>query len=268
VVLFFDAKHGASNLTFVQAFNSLGTFLPPMVFAFFEINTSNIHFPYLYLGILMVLFAIYLKLSHIPDIKIEHKEPENNMPFHPRRHVMHFPQLRLGAFAIFAYVGAEVALGNYLIDFAKEDVKFYWGAAMIGRFLGAFILLKMNPRKAVAYAGSIASFLIIISVFTSGHGQIAFWAITLVGLFNSILFPTIFALGINGLGKFSLDGSGVLIMFIVGGAVIPFMVRNFSQIKGFPPELSQQIAFIIPVICYLYIVLYGLKLSKFDKKEF
>jgi FHS family L-fucose permease-like MFS transporter len=268
VVLFGDIKYGASNLTFVQAFNSLGTFLPPLVFAFFEITTSDIHFPYLFLGILMVLFAIFLKMSKIPDIKIEHQQPLNDMPFHPRRHVMHFPQLRLGAFAIFAYVGAEVALGNYLVDFAKDDVKYYWGAAMIGRFIGAFILLKMNPRKAVGYAGSIASFLIIISIFTSGHGQIAFWTITLVGLFNSILFPTIFALGINGLGKFSLDGSAVLIMSIVGGAVIPFMVRNFSQIKGLPPELSQQLAFIIPIICYLYIVLYGLKLSKFNKKEF
>ena len=102
---------------------------------------------------------------------------------------------------------------------------------------------------------------------TSGIGMVPIWAITAVGLFNSILFPSIFSLGIRGLGKFSLDGSAVLIMSIVGGAVIPFMVRNFSQMKGFPPELSQQLAFIIPVVCYAYIVLYGLKLSKFELKE-
>ena len=180
---------------------------------------------------------------------------------------MHFPQLRLGAFAIFAYVGAEVALGSYLVDFAEENVKYYWGAAMVGRFIGSFLLLKVSLRAAVGFCGGMATLLILVSVLTSGMGMVPIWAITFVGLFNSILFPSIFTLGTNGLGKFSLDGSGVLIMSIVGGAVIPFVVRNFSQMKDFPPELSLQLAFIIPMLCYLYIVFYGLKLSKFEKNE-
>lgn len=267
VVLFGKSETGASRLVFVQAFNSFGTFLAPLLFAFFKIDEAHIHFPYLFLGILMVGFAIYLSFAKIPNINIEDKEPLNKMPFHPRRHVMHFPQLRLGAFAIFAYVGAEVALGNYLVDFAPDNVKFYWGAAMVGRFIGAYVLLKVNPRVAVGFSGGMASLLVLVSIFTSGLGSVSIWAITLVGLFNSILFPSIFSLGIRGLGKFSLDGSAVLIMSIVGGAVIPFMVRNFSDMKDFPPELSLQLAFIIPIVCYVYMILYGLRLSKFEKRD-
>jgi FHS family L-fucose permease-like MFS transporter len=122
---------------------------------------------------------------------------------------------------------------------------------------------------AVGFSGSMAIILVVTSILSSntGVGALSIWSITLVGLFNSILFPTIFALGVNGLGKFSLNGSAVLVMSIAGGAVIPFMVRNFSLMKGFPRELSLQLAFIIPVVCYAYIVLYGLIFSKFEKRE-
>ncbi|MBX9850146.1 MAG: sugar MFS transporter [Cytophagaceae bacterium] len=288
VVLFGNSATGASRINFVQGFNSLGTVLPPYLIVevlwlmvdlpsdsrqyimreqVVEMEAQFVYYPYLVLGVLMTAFAVFLWYANIPQINIEKEEPLNKMPYHPRRHVMHFPQLRLGAFAIFAYVGAEVAIANYLEDFAEDNGKFYWGAAMVGRFIGAFVLTKISPRIAVGFAGSMAAFLVILSIFTSNLGGIPIWTITAVGLFNSILFPSIFALGINGLGKFSLDGSSVLIMSIVGGAVIPFVVRNFSQMKDFPPELSQQLAFIIPVICYLYIVLYGLKFSRFEKKD-
>jgi MFS transporter, FHS family, L-fucose permease len=288
VVLFGDSRTAGSRLNLIQGFNSLGTFFAPfLVFEalwalvklpvdirptiskleLLEMEAPYIHLPYLFLGILMAIFAIYLIFANIPQISIENKEPLNKMRFHRRRHVMHFPQLRLGAFAIFAYVGAEVALSNYLVDFAEENVKYYWGAAMIGRFIGSYLLLKVSIRSAVGFCGGMASLLVLFSIFTSGMGMVPIWAITFVGLFNSILFPSIFTLGTNGLGKFSLNGSAVLIMSIVGGAVIPFMVRNFSDMKDFPRDLSLQLAFIIPMLCYLYIVLYGLKLSKFEKNE-
>jgi len=275
VVLYQDDEKSASRLNLVQGFNSLGTFVAGFVH-FIILSPSAVSdndylsyltLPYLTLGILMVLFGIVLYNSNIPDIKIANKEPLNEMPPHPRRHVLHFPQLRLGAFAIFAYVGAEVALNNYLEDFAEMNVQYYWGAAMVGRFIGAWILLKVSPRVAVGASAGAATLLILTSIFESGNGSISIWTITAVGLFNSILFPTIFALGVNGLGKFALHGSGVLIMSIVGGAVIPFMVRNFSLMKGYPQELCLQLALAIPVICYIYIGLYGLKLSKFKKRS-
>ncbi|MFN6946818.1 MAG: MFS transporter, partial [Cytophagaceae bacterium] len=269
-------------------FNSLGTFVAP-IFAFkilwwalglpieskihiskdilFEMEAPYVHIPYLILGGLMILFAIVLYLIKITHIDTSNIKPLNKITSLRRRHVMHFPQLRLGAFAIFAYVGAEVALHKYLlyvvnetqVDFATEnDIAYYWGLAMIGRFIGAFLMFKIQPRLAVGFCSITALCLVVFSIFTKG--EVSFWAIVSIGFFNSILFPTIFSLGINGLGKYAEEGAAILVMFIVGGAVIPFMVRNFSYV-------NYEVAFIIPIICYFYIALYGLKLSKYEKEK-
>lgn len=277
MILYGRADNSASRLNFVQAFNSLGTLVAPFLAAFvlsffsqvpveimegrerIEMLAEFAHLPYLFLGTLMALFAIFLYKAKIRHIDTSDVKPLNKITSLRRRHVMHFPQLRLGAFAIFAYVGAEVALATYLGDFASDsNVKLYWGLAMIGRFIGALALIKVSPHKAVGFSAIMSMILVIISTLTVGG--VSIWAITLVGLFNSILFPTIFALGVNGLGKFSEEGSAVLILFIVGGAVLPFMVKNFSYV-------NYHVAFIIPVICYFYIALYGLKLSRYEKEE-
>lgn len=272
--------NSASRLNFVQAFNSLGTLIAPFLATFvlnymldkpssffkgmdhktyIETVAPYVHMPYLLLGTLMAVFAIYLYNMKLRHIETHDIKPLNKITSLRRRHVMHFPQLRLGAFAIFAYVGAEVALATYLGDFADDNnVKIYWGLAMIGRFIGAFALLKVSLHKAVGFAAISAIILVTVSVLTTG--SVSIWAITLVGLFNSILFPSIFALGVNGLGKFSEEGSAVLIMFIVGGAIIPFMVKNFSYV-------NYHVAFLIPIVCYFYIALYGLKLSRYEKED-
>lgn len=280
ITLYGRKGNSASRLTFVQAFNSLGTFIAPLLSAFLlretvdvpaellgqmdvvtqtQILAPYVHLPYLFLGTLMALFAVFLNYSDIPPINTKGIEPLNKITSLRRRHVMHFPQLRLGAFAIFAYVGAEVALATYLGDFGEDlNAELYWGMAMIGRFIGAFLLTKVSPHKAVGFAASMAMSLVFLSILT--EGTVSFWAITMVGLFNSILFPTIFSLGVNGLGKYSEEGSAVLIMFIVGGAVLPFMVKNFSYV-------NYHVAFIIPIVCYFYIALYGVKLSRYEKEQ-
>jgi FHS family L-fucose permease-like MFS transporter len=268
-------KTAASRLVLMQAFNSLGAFLAPILASpilwfmidlptdskalissadRFLIEAPYVHYPYLFVAIAMTIYAVYLFFVEIPQIDTSGIEPANKMPQIRRPHVMHFPQLRLGAFAIFAYVGAEVALGNYLTDFAKDSVSYYWGAAMVGRFVGSYLVLQTSLRKSVGICAGMAILLVVLSVITGG--TLSFWMIVAVGFFNSILFPAIFTLGVNGLGKFSEDGSSVLIMSIVGGAIIPFNVINFSYV-------SYKIAFLIVIVCYFYIALYGLKLSKF-----
>lgn len=274
-----NIKTAASRLVLMQAFNSLGAFLAPILASpilwmmidlpsesknlissadRFLIEAPYVHYPYLFVAIGMTMYAVYLFFVQIPQIDTSGVEPANKMPQIRRRHVMHFPQLRLGAFAIFAYVGAEVALGNYLTDFSKDTVSYYWGAAMVGRFVGSFLLQQTSLRKSVGICAGMSILLVVLSVITGG--TISFWMIVAVGLFNSILFPAIFTLGVNGLGKFSEDGSSVLIMSIVGGAIIPFNVINFSYV-------SYKIAFLIVIVCYFYIALYGLKLSRFDRIE-
>lgn len=283
VVLMGNNKNAGARLTLVQAFNSLGTFIA-QYFAIFvlgyrsyldahitfevrktidykdlmQIDAAYIHYPYLYLGALMLLFAVVLFFVNIPNIDTSNIEPLNKITSLRKRHVMHFPQLRLGAFAIFSYVGAEVALANYIVAIQPEISQFYWGAAMIGRFIGALLLMRFSIRKAIVACASMSIFLILLSIVTTG--TVSVWFIVCVGLFNSIMFPSLFTLGVNGLGKFSVDGSAVLIMFIVGGAVIPFNVINYSYV-------SYQIAFIIPIVCYLYIALYADRFSKFELRD-
>jgi FHS family L-fucose permease-like MFS transporter len=282
VVLLGGVEKAASRLVFVQAFNSLGAVIGPIIsieilsrfinvpYEYLEkinvidkimIESAYINYLYLIFGILMVLFAIFLMLIYLPEMDTHTLEPLNKVTSKRRRHVMHFSQLRLGAFAIFAYVGAEVALANYLEDFAPDLVSIYWELAMVGRFAGAFLLLFVPTNKALGVAGAISSLLIIVAILMPK--EYMSWnchLIMTVGLFNAIMFPSIFTLGVNGLGKFSLDGSAVLIMFIVGGAVIPFNVRNFAF-------ANYDFALLIVVVCYVYISVYGFKLSNYIKRK-
>ena len=170
----------------------------------------------------------------------------------------------LGALAIFLYVGAEVSIGSFLINFLGEPniagleemdaakyVSFYWGGAMIGRFIGAAAMQYVAAGKALAFSGLAASALVALAVFTDGH--VAMWSILFVGLFNSIMFPTIFSLGLTGLGKHTSQGSGILCLAIVGGAIVPLLQGLLADAYGVQP------AFLLAIVCYMYVVFYGLK---------
>jgi FHS family L-fucose permease-like MFS transporter len=129
-------------------------------------------------------------------------------------------------------------------------LKYYWGGAMVGRFVGSALLQKIPAGKLLAFNGIMAGLLVAISMMTTGH--VAMWSILLVGLFNSIMFPSIFTLAIDGLGPLSGDGSGLLVASIVGGAIIPLVQGAFAD------RIGIQHAFFLPVLCYIYIAYYGL----------
>jgi MFS transporter, FHS family, L-fucose permease len=170
--------------------------------------------------------------------------------------------LILGAVGIFVYVGAEVAIGSFLVNYfgqpgignlsapaAARLVPFYWGGAMIGRFIGSALLRKISAGKLLGIAALIACSLVAFSILTSG--SVAMWSIIAVGLFNSIMFPSIFTLGVAGLGPLTGEGSGLLIAAIVGGAIIPLAEGAIADRVGI------QLAFILPALCYIYIAFYG-----------
>jgi FHS family L-fucose permease-like MFS transporter len=196
--------------------------------------------------------------------------------------------LLMGALGIFVYVGAEVAIGSFLVNyfsdmnlaaivlenetmmgiantiastfnktFTGSDPKsllgifviFYWGGAMIGRFVGAYLTKIMAPGNVLAIFTSIAIVLILISINTTG--LLSMWSILAVGLFNSIMFPTIFTLSLEGLGNLKAQASGLLCMAIVGGAIIPFMFGSLIDGFGF------KTAFLLTIACYGYILFYG-----------
>jgi FHS family L-fucose permease-like MFS transporter len=174
------------------------------------------------------------------------------------------PRFGLGALCIFLYVGAEVAIGSLIVSYLMQAnvmglpeqvagtmVPFYWGGALIGRFIGAGVLRMLSPGKVLAFVAVAVIALLLISANTSG--AVAGWSLLAIGLFNAIMFPTIFTLASTGLGPRTAEGSGVICVAIVGGAVIPPLTGHAADIGG-----SLQLALAIPALCYLVIAGFGL----------
>ena len=357
----------SSRLNLTQAFNSLGTFLAPFFGAVLILSAApktmeeiralapdalrayrlheaaTVKTPYVGLGFALVLLAIAIgsfKLPKIPHAQHQIGEKVNDS-------IWRHPNLIFGAIAIFVYVGAEVSIGSFLVNYfnqpeigglteklAASFVSFYWGGAMLGRFIGsnflggakakymglvtaisiALILLSypieshmppgyqpgvpnltwlawlvvagrplftlvaivaatvalvamLRGGTATAKTGALlgicaisTSALVAISMLTNGH--FAMWSIILVGFFNSIMFPSIFTLGVAELGPLTGDGSGIMIMAIVGGALIPLAQGAIAD------KIGIHHAFFLPVICYLYILYFALSGSKPNSERY
>lgn len=279
----------ASRLTLTQAFNSLGTTIAPYFGALFILSTvvktadeitllnnmelsayqaaqaAAVQNPYLLLAAVLFFIAVIFALLKLPQINAsDHLSSEAVRGVNDNEHqsAWGYKHLVLGAIGIFLYVGSEVAIGSFLINFLAEPaiaglkeqeagkyVSFYWGGAMVGRFAGAAVMQKTQPGKALAFNAVSAALLVLTAIISSG--QIAMWTLLAVGLFNSIMFPTIFSLAVNGLGKHTGQGSGILCAAIVGGAILPVVQGLFAD------RIGIQQAFFIPVIGYLYIAYYG-----------
>jgi FHS family L-fucose permease-like MFS transporter len=311
-VALLGSEDGASSrLNLSQAFNSLGTTIAPVVGALFllsdsvktseEINLLNstdkasyyaaeaatVQTPFLFIAAFIVILALTFSFIKLP--KVMEESPKGGYLALLKNKIM-----MLGALGIFVYVGAEVSIGSFLVNyfdnmnlaviiaenqtmmniantiastfnktFSNSDPKsllgifiiFYWGGAMIGRFIGAYLTKIMSPGRVLSIFALLAIALIAISINTVG--LVSMWSILAVGLVNSIMFPTIFTLTLEGLGDLKAQASGLLCMAIVGGAIIPFAFGSLIDGFGF------KTAFILTMICYGYILYYGMiKTSK------
>jgi MFS transporter, FHS family, L-fucose permease len=219
--------------------------------------------PYTVIGVALVLLAILIGTFNLPKIETATYRRGEKATDSIWKH----RNLILGAIGIFAYVGAEVSIGSFLVNYfeapeiagfsaktAAGFVSFYWGGAMIGRFLGAGLLRRFKPGNLLAICAILATALVVSSMLLGGHT--AMWTILSVGLFNSIMFPTIFSLGVAELGPLTGNGSGILNMAIVGGAILPVIQGVIADRVGIHH------AFVLPVLCYLYILYFGLRGSK------
>jgi FHS family L-fucose permease-like MFS transporter len=264
------AKTASSRLTLTQAFNSLGTTLAPffgawLIFSGIEhseaLDASAVQMPYIALALTLIALAIVFSFLKLPELG-----KSSQTQISPGK-AWQFRHLRLGAVGIFVYVGAEVSIGSFLINFlsdpsiagikesdAAKYIAYYWGGAMVGRFIGAAVMQYISANKVLVINGLSAVALVSIAMIF--QGGIAMWAILLVGLFNSIMFPTIFSLAINQLGEATSHGAGVLCLAIVGGAVLPLLQGVLADFVGV------QLSFILPVLCYVFIIYYGLSGSK------
>ena len=303
------AETASSRLNLTQAFNSLGTAIFPWIGAHLILGTSAsalaqstsqeanavIKLYVYFFAVALTLLAIAIGLFRLPGIPSAERSRGEKVNDSVWKH----PNLVFGAIGIFVYVGAEVAIGssiaNYLaldnighllsssavpeaaaryraaLGLAARFISVYWLGAMIGRFIGSGLLQKIKTGTLLAICAIAAALLVTISVLSSGHA--AMWSILLVGFFNSIMFPSIFTMGIAELGPLTGDASGILNMAIVGGAIIPWVVGRIADMINhiYYPALSQgetswgqgiHYALILPALCYLYILYYALSGSK------
>lgn len=265
----------SSRLNLVQAFNSLGTAVAPtfggtLILAHTVGGTAAndavlteaermadalaVRAPYVGIALLWLVLAVVIAFWELPEVPAE-DVPDDHVSDSVWRH----RRLVLGIGAIFLYVGAEIGVGSFLINYISEPtvgnmthanasfyVTLFWSGAMAGRFAGSAIMRFVSPALMLALQSVAAMLLILTSIATTG--QIAVWAIIVVGLMNSIMFPTIFTLAIEGLGNLTQRGSGLLIMAIVGGALVPLLQAVVADDYGI------RLAFLIPAVCYLYIL--------------
>ncbi len=278
------ARTASSRLNLTQAFNSLGTTLAPYLggmlilsaaplsgnqlsrlaapalLAYRQHEASSVKLPYIGIAIALAALALSIAMFRLPRLEVT-REFRSDVQVSGAS-IWRQRQLVLGALGIFLYVGAEVSIGSFLVNYfslpaignlsarvAAGYVSFYWGGAMIGRFIGSAVLQKVRTGSALAVAALVACLLVVTSMLSIGH--IAMWTILSVGIFNSIMFPSIFTLGIEGLGALTGKGSGLMVSAIVGGAVVPLIEAAFAD------RIGIQHAFLLPVLCYLYIAYYG-----------
>ncbi len=278
-------KTASSRLNLVQAMNSAGTMLAPLFGAYLILGRSkggtaeagtvltqaerladaqSVVLPYALVAIVLVVLAVIIARFPLPAMgsatsRVAKADRKNHSLWKHRNLVFGIP-------AIFIYLIAEIGVGNLFVNFvSRPDIgnmtteqagrylTFLWGGMMIGRFAGSAIMQKVAADKVLAFF-SIGAFIVMsITVVTTGH--VAMWSLILVGLFHSIMFPTIFTLGIKGLGPLTEEGSGLLIMAIAGGALV--------AVQGWlADEYGLQLSFILTAICELYILFYALWGSK------
>ena len=289
VALLGPERTSSSRLTLAQALNSLGTTLAPrfgsllilssVVLAPTELaklapaqqlvyqtqQAQAVQGPYIGLAVVLFLLAIFVCLFRLPALT--EATDKGDHARHSFAEVLRHPHVLFGVLGIFFYVGAEVSIGSFMVNYlsmpdighmseqqAANYVSGYWGGAMIGRFIGSALMAKFSPRRLLALFALINALLVLTTMLSTG--SVAMYSIIAIGLFNSIMFPTIFALGIERLGPMTSKASSLLIMAIVGGAIVPYVQGVLAD------HIGLQHAFFLPLLCYLYIVFYGISGSR------
>ncbi|MEO6802509.1 MAG: sugar MFS transporter [Granulicella sp.] len=277
-------RTASSRLNLAQGFNSLGTTLAPYFGSILILSAapktmeevralsaaalqsyrvheaSSVKLPYLYIALALVLLGLSVAIFKLP--KIEQTQDFRPGAGHTGDSIWRYRHTVLGAIGIFVYVGAEVSIGSFLVNYftqpdtggltvqhAAKLVSFYWGGAMIGRFIGSAVLQRFSPGKLLGIVSVVACVLVGTSMLS--FGDVAIWTILLVGLCNSVMFPIIFTLGIAELGPLTGKGSGLLVAAIVGGAIVPVAEGALAD------HIGLHHAFIVPILCYIFIAYYG-----------
>ncbi|WP_028641330.1 sugar MFS transporter [Novosphingobium acidiphilum] len=270
-----------SRLTFAQAFNSVGTVIFPIVGSYLMLgklakvtakdlsgaaldayrvaSTQAVVHSYIGLAVALAVVAavVFASRNRLKGEQHDHGSVLKSFD------LLLQPRFGFGALCIFLYVGAEVALGSFIVNYMRQPhvlglddlgagqlIPVYWLGALLGRFVGAVVMRKIDPAKVLAFNACGALALLLITSLSQGH--LAAGSFLAIGLMNSIMFPTIFTLACEGLGERAADGSGVICVAIVGGAVIPPLTGGLADLTG-----SLELALILPALCYAVIAGFG-----------
>jgi FHS family L-fucose permease-like MFS transporter len=287
------SETATKRLNFSQSFNGLAAFIAPayvgpMILsdknytqaqleamapavkqAYLASEAASVKMPYLILGLIILAVAVVFYFTNMPDVKDEDVEGEGGASFVGALKSM---RLRWGILAQFFYVGAQVCVGSFFIkmattsagideDTAAKYLGFYGLAFMLGRFAGTFLMLYFNPRKLLIVYSIINVVLSIVAM--TGTGMIVVYALIAIAFFMSIMFPTIFSMGIEGLGHNTKIGSSLIVMSIVGGAFLPPILGIISDKTD-----SIQNGYIVPLVCFLVVLVFAFNGHKENRTEF
>jgi FHS family L-fucose permease-like MFS transporter len=275
------ANSASSRLNLVQAFNSAGTTVAPIFGGILILGRSTtgtagpgevaltsaqraadaqaVQLPYVLIAGVLVALAVLVWRVRMPDLASENRRAAREE--RKRHSLWNHPNLVFGVPAIFIYLIAEISIGSTLVNFislpqighmstadAAPYVSIFWGGAMVGRFLGAFVMRKVSGERVLAVV-SIGALVLTLTAVAS-KGPVAMWCLIAVGLCHSVMFPTIFTLGVKGLGALTEEGSGLLIMAIAGGAL--------SVLQGVMADrVGLQLSYLLPAACYVYVLFYA-----------
>jgi len=290
-----DKETSAQRLNFAQSFNGVGAFVAPIVggqvilsgvehtpeelkrmsagqlAAYLQSEASTVKIPYLVIGAIVIVLILLFIFTHIPDVKEDDSAVESHAPGADFSvSVLKHKHLAWAVVAQFFYVGAQVGVGSFFIRYSKfvagmaeKEAAFLWGSIamvgfMVGRFAGTFFMKFIDPAKLLSIYAGIS--IILLAVGLTTHGNVALYSVMAVPFFMSIMFPTIFALGIKGLGEETKIASSFLVMSIIGGGIAPLFMGLISDKTS-----SIQMAYIVPLICFVIILYYGVKGHKVVK---
>ena len=281
-----DEKSGARRLNFAQSFNGVGAFMAPILGgqfilsgvehsavelkqiaaagqldSYLQSEADTIKMPYLVIAtVVLLLFALFY-VSKLPEGEVVHEDTKASFSLR----ALKIPQVKWAVAAQFFYVGAQVCVGSFFIRFSRytmdlpeKQAAYWWGyiamvGFMVGRFSGTFLMKYIKPERLLGLYAFANIVLLVIAVST--HGKIAVYTLMAVPFFMSIMFPTIFALGIKGLGEETKIAASFLIMSIVGGAFFPLIMGKISDATGG----NIQLAYIVPLACFAIVLLFALR---------
>jgi FHS family L-fucose permease-like MFS transporter len=281
-----DEKTGARRLNFAQSFNGVGAFLAPIIGgkyilsgiehtpaelkqmegsgqlqSYLQSEADTVRIPYLIIAAAVFVLLVLFFASRLPTGEKVHENTGAKFSFS----VLKIPQVKWAVIAQFFYVGAQVGVGSFFVRFARhamdlpeKQAAYWWGyiamvGFMLGRFAGTFLMKYVRAERLLLFYSLANIVLLIFAVFT--HGRIAVYTLMAVPFFMSIMFPTIFALGIKDLGEETKIASSFIIMSIVGGAVFPLLMGRISDATGG----NIQLGYLVPIVCFIIVLLFALR---------